>query len=102
MEKRRPHYDLPTLKEDVARLGAAAFTSSALDGGRSMGLTLLEMLTCISAIQRGDFFKSNTTVHDHTVWQDVYRPWFGNGKQLYVKVTYRPQGGPPVISFKER
>jgi hypothetical protein len=31
-------YDLAHVQADVARLGAAAFTKTALDGGRTMGL----------------------------------------------------------------
>jgi motility quorum-sensing regulator / GCU-specific mRNA interferase toxin len=46
MEKRTPHYDVAGVQADVAgvqadvaRLGAAAFTKSALDRGRALGLT---------------------------------------------------------------
>jgi len=31
MEKRTPHYDLASVQTDVARLGAAACTKTALD-----------------------------------------------------------------------
>jgi motility quorum-sensing regulator/GCU-specific mRNA interferase toxin len=37
MEKPTPHYDLAAIQARVARLGAAAFTKTALDGGRDMG-----------------------------------------------------------------
>ena len=40
MEKKTPHYNLQCIQADVKRLGAVAFTKSALDGGRTMGLTL--------------------------------------------------------------
>ena len=33
VEKRKPHYDLTLIQADVARLGLAAFTKTALDGG---------------------------------------------------------------------
>ena len=36
----------------VARLGAAAFTKTALDGGRTMGLTTAEMLAVIASLSR--------------------------------------------------
>ena len=64
MEKRTPHYDLATVQADVARLGAAAFTKTALDGGRAMGLTSAEMLAVIAALTRRDFYKSMTTYAD--------------------------------------
>ena len=49
MEKPAPHYDLAAIQAQVARLGAAAFTKTALDGGRDMGLTSREMLAVIAA-----------------------------------------------------
>lgn len=72
MEKRTPHYDLAHIQADVERLGAAAFTKTALDGGRTMGLTSAEMLTVIAALTRRNFYKSMTTYADHRVWQGVY------------------------------
>lgn len=101
MEKGKPHYDLTTLQLDVLKLGAAAFTKTALDGGRDLGLSSAEMVEVVNALRRSDFYKSMTTHADHTVWQDVYYPTLADGVVLYVKVTYRVQG-PPVISFKRR
>jgi motility quorum-sensing regulator/GCU-specific mRNA interferase toxin len=100
MEKLRPHYDLATIKALVARLGAAAFTQTAMDGGRAMGLTTSEMLAVITGVGRGDFFKSMTTLHDHKVWQDVYHVMTPVQKIAYVKVTMRDNA--PVIQFKEK
>ncbi|WP_337058287.1 type II toxin-antitoxin system MqsR family toxin [Pseudomonas sp. USHLN015] len=101
MEKRKPHYDLEVVKVDVARLGVAAFTRSALDGGRALGLTSAEMLAIVQGLSRRVFYKSMTTYADSRLWQDVYHPTTDCGIELYVKVTCRPEG-PPVISFKER
>ena len=38
MEKRRPHYDLAAVQSLVVKLGAAAFTKTALDGGFAITL----------------------------------------------------------------
>lgn len=84
MEKRSPHYDLVRIQADVVRLGAAAFTRTALDGGRAMGLTSSEMLAVIATLSRGNFYKSMTSYADHRVWQDVY--------------THRRQYGGKLIS----
>jgi len=65
VEKRSPHYDLVNIQADVKRLGVAAFTRTALDGGRTMGLTSSEMLTVVARLGRRDFFKSMTTYADH-------------------------------------
>jgi len=72
VEKRTPHYELARIQEQVRRLRAAAFTKTALDGGREMGLTTAEMLAVISSLSRRNFYKSMTTYADHRVWQDVY------------------------------
>jgi motility quorum-sensing regulator / GCU-specific mRNA interferase toxin len=61
VEKRTPHHDLARIQAQVARLGAAAFTKTALDGGREMGLTAGEMLGVIASLSRRNFYKSMTT-----------------------------------------
>ena len=81
-------------------MGVAAFTKTALDGGRSMGLTSTEMLAVIAALSRRDFYKSMTTYADHKVWQDVYHAATPVGKDAYIKVTFRDTT--PVIQFKEK
>ncbi|AOJ68043.1 motility quorum-sensing regulator MqsR [Burkholderia sp. ABCPW 14] len=107
MEKNTPHYKLATVQATVARLGAAAFTKTALDGGRAMGLTSADMLAVVAGLSSvshrrgGNFFKSMTTYGDHTVWQDVYHAGTPNGKLAYIKITERSDGA-PVIQFKEK
>lgn len=100
MEKRRPHYDLARTQADVARLGAAAFTKTALDGGRAMGLTSAEMLAVIASLTRRNFYKSMTTYADNRVWQDVYHAATPVRKEAYIKITLRDAA--PVIQFKEK
>ena len=100
MEKRSPHYDLARVQADVARLGAAAFTKTALDGGRIMGLTTMEMLAVIASLTRHNFYKSMTTYADHRVWQDVYYAETPVRRDAYIKVTLRDMA--PEIQFKER
>ncbi|MNO07617.1 mRNA interferase MqsR [compost metagenome] len=47
------------------------------------------------------FYKSMTCYTSHRSWQDVYHIGF-HDLELYIKITYCPNGGPPVISFKEK
>lgn len=101
MEKLRPQYDIAQIKAKVAALGIAAFTKTAIDGGRAMGLTSGEMLELIAGLGTSNFYKSMTTVADHRLWQDVYRAPTPVGKEAYIKVTMREEG-PPVIQFKEK
>ena len=100
MEKLAPHYDLVAIQILVAELGAAAFTKTALDGGRQMGLTGSEMLSVAGALKRRNFYKSMTTHFDHRVRQDVYHAQTPVEKEAYIKITMR--GAAPVIQFKER
>ncbi|MEQ1889541.1 MAG: type II toxin-antitoxin system MqsR family toxin [Alphaproteobacteria bacterium] len=100
MEKRTPHYDLKGIQAAVIRLGAAAFTKTALDGGRTMGLTMTEMLAVIASLTRRDFYKSMTAFADHRVWQDVYHAATPVRKDAYIKITLRASA--PVIQFKEK
>jgi len=100
MEKRTPHYDLARVQADVARLGAAAFTKTALDGGRDMGLTTAEMQAVVATLSRRNFYKSMTTYANHQVWQDVYHAGTPVKKDAYIKITMRDAA--PVIQFKEK
>jgi motility quorum-sensing regulator / GCU-specific mRNA interferase toxin len=100
VEKRTPHYDLARVQADVAQLGAASFTKTALDGGRNMGLTTTEMLAVIASLTRRDFYKSMTTYSDHRVWQDVYHAGTPVRREAYIKITLRDAA--PVIQFKEK
>jgi len=100
VEKRTPHYDLELIQAQVVRLGAAAFTKTALDGGWSMGLITGEMQAVIASLTRRHFYKSMTTQLDHRIWQDVYHAATPTKRVAYIKVTMR--AGAPVIQFKEK
>lgn len=101
MEKNTPHYDLAVIKADVRRLKGNAFTGTARKSAWALGLTLPDMQQVIAQLQRNHLYKSMTTYDDHRVWHDVYHV-NTNGLEIYIKMTYRPSGGPPVISFKEK
>ena len=99
MEKRRPHYDLVEVQARIVVLGGSAFTQTALRGGLDMGLTRAEMLAAVGALNASCFYKSMTTHHDHTVWQDVYHSPTPRGV-AYVKITL--VADTPIIQFKRR
>ncbi len=102
MEKSKPHYPLSEIQAEVVRRGAAAFTRTALNNGRAMGLTVTQLVAVVRGLNRSDFYKSMTTHSDHRVWQDVYHAQTPVGKAAYVKVTGTDDGSPPVIQFKEQ
>ncbi|WP_457968119.1 type II toxin-antitoxin system MqsR family toxin [Pseudomonas sp. R4-84] len=101
MEKSTPHYDLAVVKVETRRLGSKAFTLSAREGGRRMSLSLPQMLRIVKLLAYRMLHKSMTTYADHRIWQDVYHTSFQD-REIYIKVSYRPGGGHPVISFKEK
>ena len=101
MEKNTPHYNLAVIKEDVRRLGRKAFTKTAEQTGLDLGFNVREMQETVFELQNRMLYKSMTTYDDHRVWQDVYHI-NSKGLEIYIKVTYRPAGGAPVISFKEK
>ncbi|MBT2372119.1 type II toxin-antitoxin system MqsR family toxin [Pseudomonas fluorescens] len=101
MEKYTPHYDLAVIKADVRRLGKRAFTKTAEETGSDLGFKINDMQEIVFELQNKMLYKSMTTYDDYRVWQDVYHI-NSHGLEIYIKVTYRPAGGPPVISFKEK
>ena len=101
MEKRKPHYDLATVKIAVQQRGADAFTATALVGAQAMGLDSAQAIRLVCEMKRADFYKSMTTHATNQVWQDVYHPVAPNGKVAYVKITLRAKGS-IVIQFKEK
>ena len=100
MEKRTPHYVLVRVKEYIAMRGIEAFTLTARRNGFALGLTQAEMVAVVLALTAGDFYKSMTSYHDHTLWQDVYHGPTPTGRTAYIKVS-DPGTGRPVIQFKE-
>jgi len=101
MEKNTPHYDLAVIKAEVRRLGKKAFTKTSADSAEYLGFSVREMQEIIFELQNRMLYKSMTSYDDHRVWKDVYHT-HSQDLEIYIKVTYRPGGGPPVISFKEK
>ncbi|MDZ4078487.1 type II toxin-antitoxin system MqsR family toxin [Hydrocarboniphaga sp.] len=99
MEKKVPHYKLVLVQAEVRQRGVDAFTRMALDGGRDMGLDFEQMVMAVCELSSKQFFKSMTTLADHTVWQDVYHAPTPAGV-AYVKLTMRD--GAVVIQFKRK
>jgi len=57
-----------------------------------------QLAESVLRLKMKDFYKSITTVHDSTLWQDVYRPVV-KGTPAYVKVQIADDNT-VVISFK--
>jgi len=72
-----------------------------MQGARALGFSVQEMLTVFQVMKPRHFFKSMTSYHDHTQWQDVYYVPY-EGLVLYVKFTTDCVTGFRLLSFKEK
>ena len=97
MEKRTPHCKLSIVKALVRR-GRVRTTQAARVGAVRLGLDYKGMIAVVLGLTMRDFHKSMTTLADHAVWQDVYRPRTDAG-DVYVKLTVISDV--LIVSFKE-
>lgn len=99
-EKWTPHTRLYVVKQLVLE-GKVRTTGSALRYALAAGYrqpVLQQMCDAILRLQPGDFYKSMTTLADHTIWQDV---WHGHDgcMALYIKLTVIDDL--LIVSYKE-
>jgi len=82
----------------LVEAGKVRATHSARIGATGLGLELSDMLAVVMALTPSDFYKSMTTLADHSLWQDVYRPSTQAG-DVYLKLTVIDDV--LIVSFKE-
>lgn len=100
MEKRKPHYDLASIKATFDAIESLRMTRTAQRCAFELGLLLQEVVDLIQGMTREHFYKSMTSRVNHAVWQDVYHvPW--HAVVLYLKFTTDDEGY-LVISVKEK
>lgn len=101
MEKKKPHHDLKAFKEKCSSPKAVRVTRTALKDAQALGFTLATMVDILQSMKRAQFYKSMTSIADHTQWQDVYHvPW--DDLLLYVKFTDDRVTEFLLLSFKEK
>ena len=100
MEKLKPHYGLATIKAAFADPSGLNRSFVAKQGADDLGMDVTAVVAVIQGLGSADFDKSMTSIIDHRVWQDVYRPGV-SGRMLYVKFTLDAQQALFLISFKE-
>jgi len=99
MEKRKPHYNLLEIQAQMATVSGLRMTLTARNDALLVGITAQAAVSIIQALKSGCFYKSMTTLHDSSIWQDVYHGTWRGG-QLYIKFQ-RDEIGYFTISFKE-
>jgi motility quorum-sensing regulator/GCU-specific mRNA interferase toxin len=100
MEKRKPHYDLAEIKAAFADAASLNRTYSSRQGADDLDMDDAAVVAVIQGLSASDFDKSMTSIADHRVWQDVYRPRVAS-RELYVKFTLDARQALFLISFKE-
>jgi len=101
MEKRRPTYDIETIKLAIGSVDTLSITTSALRDANALGFDRVGIVETIVSIERRMFVKSMTTIADHRVWQDVYHVP-ARGLMLYLKFQADIVTEFTVMSFKEK
>ena len=100
MDKRRPTYDIASIKVEFATVRALRMTKGARDSAFALGFTLQGVVDVIQSIAAAHFYKSMTSQANVRIWQDVYHVPSG-GLVPYVKFTLDDEGK-LVIAFKEK
>src|SRR5271170_3190988 len=100
MEKLKPHYGLATIKAAFADASSLNRSFVSKQGADDLDMDDAAVVAVIQALSNTDFEKSMTSLADHRVWQDVYKP-SARGRTLYVKFTLDARRTLFLISFKE-
>jgi motility quorum-sensing regulator / GCU-specific mRNA interferase toxin len=99
MEKLRPHYRLATIQAAFAEPSSLNRSFVSKQGADDLDMDDAAVVAVIQGLSNSDFEKSMTSLADHRVWQDVYKPSV-RGRRLYVKFTLDARGALFLISFK--
>jgi len=98
--KLKPYYGLATIKAAFADASHLNRSFVSRQGADDMDMDDAAVVAVIQGLSNSDFEKSMTSIADHRVWQDVYKPSVG-GRRLYVKFTVDARRELLLISFKK-
>ena len=102
VEKRKPHFDLNTVKRLVKSPASRIITRQAFKNAASLGLEENDIVECVAQLTQQDFYKSMTIYANSQLWQDVYHPTHQE-EPLHVKVQLdAPEETVVIVSFKAR
>ena len=100
MEKRKPTYDLTTIKTEMSDWTKLNMSVTARRSAVALNISLENVSQIVQGLTRAMFHKSMTAHADSKLWQDVYYVPHAE-LTLYVKFTMDSQGH-LLISFKEK
>jgi motility quorum-sensing regulator/GCU-specific mRNA interferase toxin len=96
MEKRKPHYDLDRIKAAFADPLSLNRTYSSRQGADDLDMDDEAVVAVIQGLGAEAFDTSMTSMADHRIWQDVYKPRVAD-RDLYVNHP----GCSPELSFDQ-
>ncbi|MEG2139441.1 MAG: type II toxin-antitoxin system MqsR family toxin [Bilophila sp.] len=97
MEKSKPHCPLSRVKV-LVEARKVHITTSARNSAAALGLSSQQAYAEVMLLNEKEFYKSMTSYHDSSVWQDVYQHKADVG-MLYIKLTIVDDV--LIVSFKE-
>ena len=102
VEKLRPHYALKKIKSLLCSEESREVTRTSREGAVALGyMDVEEMLAIIDTLTQKNFYKSMTTQHDTSLWQDVYKISNESENKIYIKLQLSPDKRKAiVIQFK--
>lgn len=100
IDKRKPHYDLAELKKLIANKTTGEITSTSIRNAHALDISRTKIIEIVLSITSGDFYKSMTVHENNKIWQDVYKPRYGD-LRLYIKLQIKLDGKGIVIQFKK-
>lgn len=101
MEKKKPTYDLGSIRAVFAKPATFTATKTAVQSAAALGFARDDMMGAIQQLKHQHFYKSMTAHADHTLWQDVYHLPH-EGLVLYIKFTADVMTEFRLLSFKEK
>lgn len=103
MEKLKPHYDLNKVKALLCSEQTRDVTRTSREGAVAVGyMDVEDMVSVIQILTQKHFFKSMTSQHKPSLWQDVYKISDERDNNIYIKLQLSPDKKKGVIiQFKE-
>ncbi len=100
MEKKKRHYSLDLIKKMVVRGDWRMTSMSVSHAWKDFGIIQKGVQKVILELEMRDFYKSMTSYHQSTYWQDVYRPMVGS-TMAYIKLSI-VDNETVVVQFKRK
>lgn len=101
MEKHKPHYGLALVKSFINQ-GLFSITRLASDNAaRDFDFIPEEIINIILLLERDNFYKSMTSEHNYTIWQDVYHKNISSLQIAYIKLQIVKEKT-VIVQFKQK